>query len=58
LEFRARLEIQLTPHLEILCWFRFGGRPMGRRGLNAAQHQIRIELVNAICELQAFDRCR
>jgi hypothetical protein len=58
-EFPAHLEIQLSPHLEILCWFRFGGRPDGRRrGLNAAQHQIRIERVNAICELQAFDRCR
>jgi hypothetical protein len=27
-EFPAHLEIQFAPHLEILCWFRFGQRPM------------------------------
>jgi hypothetical protein len=26
-EFPAHLEIQFAPHLEILCWFRFGQRP-------------------------------
>jgi hypothetical protein len=27
-EFPAHLEIQFAPHLEILCWIRFGQRPM------------------------------
>jgi hypothetical protein len=52
-KFPVRLEIQFAPHLEILCWFRFGQcRWKPSRLLNAAQFiKKRIERPNAVCEL-------
>jgi hypothetical protein len=50
-EFPGHLEIQFAPHLEILCWFRFGSSSDGRRrGLCTAQLSK--------CELSAWTLSR